>query len=136
MLAWTALSWGGRVGLLTDAESSDAGSWARIGGSILIGLLAAAAFFTGRAARPMAWIFALWTLGVWSRSLWVVWSEPNTLGFQMVHTVLAAVWFGLAALAVRIHGLQAGSGTRSSERDGVPGGSTSTSRSTTSSTDR
>jgi hypothetical protein len=140
ILVWTATSWGGRIGLLTDAESADAGSWARIGGSLAVGVLVWAALALDRLARPAAWLFAAWTAGVWGRSLVAVWTQPNSANFRLVHSVLAAVWFVLAILAVRHFGSppapdQAGSGTRSTSGAG-PGGRISESRSTTSSTDR
>lgn len=132
--AWTLISWGGRIGLLTDADAADFASWARIGGSIVIGLATAVCFIAGRFQRPMSVVFALWTVFVWVRSLVTVWTEPNSLAFQLVHTALAVVWFALAVGAVKL-GQPTGSATEAGAT-GVPGGTISDSFDTTSSIDR
>lgn len=115
ILAWTAVSWGGRIRLLTDADTADLASWLRIGGSLVVGVATWAAIVRGRGVRPAVWLFAAWTLAVWGRSLVVVWTETNTTPFRLVHTVLATVWFGLVAAALDRYRAadQAGSGTRS-----------------------
>lgn len=135
ILVWTAISWGGRIRLLTDVDAADAWSWARIGGSLAIGIGAGLALVLGKVARPMAVVFALWTVPIWVRSLFAVWTEPNTLGFRLVHTALAVVWFGLSAWAVR-WAQATGSGSGSAAGTGVPGVTISASRDTTSSMDR
>ncbi|MDH4118030.1 MAG: hypothetical protein OEX04_12440 [Acidimicrobiia bacterium] len=117
ILAWTLVSWGGRVGLLGQAPATDVGSWIRIGGSLLVGILAGWALISGRFARPAVLVFALWTAAIWVRSLWVVWSQPNTLGFRLVHTALAAGWVVLIWAAQRVTASRPGIPT------GAPGGS-------------
>jgi hypothetical protein len=129
---WTALSWGGRISLLTGAERTDPWAWTRIGGSILIGLVVAGALLVRRWRWP-GWLLAGWVTMIWGRSLYGVWTDPNTLGFRLVHTGLAAVWLALAGAAIRVG--QAGSGTRPAGRGG-PGGTNPVNRATTSSTDR
>lgn len=141
ILVWTLVSWGGRIGLLTEPETADPASWARIAGSLAVGTVASVLLLTGRRRRLASWVFAAWTGAIWGRSLLVVWTEANTAGFRLVHTALAVVWFALAVLAVRVYGfrrppaVEAGSGPRSAEEAG-PGGRISTRRSTTSSTER
>lgn len=134
ILAWTAVSWGGRIRLLTDVDAGDWWSWARIGGSFLIGVVVGLSLILGRAAKPMAVLFVAWTIPIWGRSLFVVWTEPNALGFRLVHTVLATVWFALSAWAVRT--LQTADSTGGASGSGVPGGTISASRDATSSIDR
>lgn len=135
ILAYTLLSWGGRIGLLTDADAADAWSWVRIGGSFAVGILTWACLVSGRLVRPAAFGFAGFTAVVWTRSLVTVWTDPaNTLGFNLVHTALAALWVVLAVLAVRV-GQATGSGVRS-PATGVAGGTISESADTTSSIDR
>ena len=134
ILAWTAISWGGRIRLLTDVDANDLWSWARIGGSFLIGLVTGFALILGRQARPMAVLFAVWTVPIWARSLLTVWAEPNTTGFRLVHTALAVVWFALAAWSLRWVQVT-GSGSGASPT-GVPGSTISANRDTTSSIDR
>lgn len=134
ILVFTSVSWGGRVGLLTGPDAADLGAWLRIGGSMLVGTAAGIALVTDRAARPAAVVFGLWTIPIWIRSLYTVWTETNTTGFRMVHTVLAALWFALAVMALRwVQLTGSGSGARST---GVPGARISPSRDTTSSIDR
>jgi hypothetical protein len=134
ILVWTAISWGGRIRLLTDADANDVMSWARIGGSFLIGLVAGLALILGNRARFMAILFALWTFAIWARSLFTVWTEPNTTGFRAVHTAFAVVWFALAAGSLRWVQVT-GSGNGASPT-GVPGSTISDNRDTTSSIDR
>ncbi len=132
--AWTLISWGGRIGLLTDADGADLRSWLRIGGSLALGLVTGAAFVSGRMVRVTGYVFAAWTSFVWVRSLVTVWTEPNTLAFRLVHTALALVWFALVAGAVRA-AQATGSATGSIGVEG-PGGTSSPSRDTTSSIER
>ena len=141
ILVWTLVSWGGRIGLLTEPETADPASWARIAGSLAVGTGAAVLLMAGLLPRLASWAFAVWSAAIWGRSLLVVWTEQNTAGFRLVHTALAVVWITLAVLAVRLYGfrrppaVEAGSGSGS----GVgtrPGGRISTRRSTTSSTER
>ncbi|MGF1668540.1 MAG: hypothetical protein ACFCVC_19940 [Acidimicrobiia bacterium] len=134
ILVWTAISWGGRLSLLTDVDADDLWSWARIGGSFVIGLVAGLALIIGKGARPMAIVFALWTIPIWARSLFMVWTEPNTTGFRLVHTALAVVWLALSAWALRW--AQATGSGKGASPTGVPGSTSSANRDTTSSIDR
>jgi len=95
--AWTLAAWGGRIGLLTNGEGI--GAWLRIGGSLLIGLFAAAALVFPQleaARRPVLLMFAVFTVVLWARSLIVNWVGDGTLPFKLVHTVLALGFFALA----------------------------------------
>lgn len=103
--AWTALAWFGRIRLLTAPEQTDPAQWARIGGSILIGLVAAAVLVLVPERGLERWVltgFAVWSTAIWLRSLVTVWSGDSSLPFQLVHTVLAAGFVALAVLAARI----------------------------------
>lgn len=102
---WTLLAWGGRIGLLTSDEG--VGAWVRIGGSLLIGLFTAAALVIPRlepVRRPTLYVFALFTVALWIRSLVVNWTGDGSMPFKLVHTVLALGFFALSAWAVVIAG--------------------------------
>lgn len=102
VLAWTALSWGGRIGLLTEAEAGDAFTVVRVWGSIGISLATAAALWWRPPwGRAMGWVFGTWSAAVWARAIVVTWLDPPSLAFGIVHTVLAIGWFVLAWLVVR-----------------------------------
>ncbi|MEX1091584.1 MAG: hypothetical protein WEF28_00365 [Acidimicrobiia bacterium] len=99
VLLWTGVAWGGRIGLLTDGDG-----WSdllRIGGSLLLGLVTVIALavpsLRSRSA-PLFYLFSIWTAGLWLRSMVVNWSGSGSLPFKLVHTVLAAGFFGLAYL--------------------------------------
>lgn len=98
---WTLAAWGGRIGLLTSGEGSWA--WVRIGGSLVIGLFAAATLLIPQleaARRPALVFFSVFTVLLWARSLWVTWVGDGTLAFKLVHTVLAVGFFALAAWSI------------------------------------
>lgn len=103
VLLWTGVAWGGRIGLLTDSEG-----WtdlARIGGSLLIGLVTAVALAVPSLrprSTPLFYVFAIWTTGLWLRSMAVTWTGSGSLPFKLVHTILAAGFFGLAYLVWRV----------------------------------
>lgn len=100
IIVWTAVTWGGRIGLLTSGEGI--GAWLRIGGSILIGLFAAATLLLPQleaARRPALIVFAVFTVVLWIRSLIVNWAGDGSVPFKLVHTALAIGFFALAAWA-------------------------------------
>lgn len=102
---WTLLAWGGRVRLLTDADQGDIGNWVRIGGSLLVGGMAVAALFLAAGGAWERWalaLFAVWTAGIWIRSLLTVWTGNQSMAFKLVHTVLAAGFLLLAFLGMRL----------------------------------
>lgn len=94
---WTLVAWGGRIGLLTSGEG--VGAWLRIGGSIVIGLFAAATLVISQlegARKPALILFSVFTVVLWIRSLIVNWAGDGSLPFKIVHTVLAVGFFALA----------------------------------------
>lgn len=102
--AWTLLSWGGRIRLLTEAEQ-DVGNWLRIGGSLLIGAAAVAVLFIVDRTGWERWVltvFAAWSTVIWLRSVVSVWSGDQSLPFKAVHTILALGFFFLSYQAIRV----------------------------------
>lgn len=103
---WQFVSWGGRISLLTDAETVDPWNWFRIGGSLLVGAAVLAVGIGLVRRRPvalaLAWAYLLVGLVTWSRSLVNVWTEPNSLGFRLVHTALALTTWVLGVVAVAV----------------------------------
>ena len=98
---WTLAAWGGRIGLLTSDEGW--GAWVRIGGSILIGMFAAATLVIPQLepARKAALItFSVFTVVLWTRSLFVNWTGSGSLPFKLVHTVLGLGFYALSAWAL------------------------------------
>ncbi len=103
ILLWTGVAWGGRIGLLTDGEG-----WTdliRIGGSLLLGLATAIALAVPSLrfrSAPLFYLFSIWTAVLWLRSMVVTWTGSGSLPFKLVHTVLAAGFFGLAYLVWKV----------------------------------
>lgn len=100
IVLWTAIAWGGRIGLLVGGE--DLWAWLRIGGSMLIGAAAAGSLLVPRMRawrRPTLFLFSIWTVVLWSRSLIVNWVGSGSLAFKLVHTALAVGFFALALWA-------------------------------------
>lgn len=94
---WTLLAWGGRIGLLASGEGVAA--WLRIGGSLVIGLFAAATLVVPQLEGARRWaliVFSVFTVLLWARSLIVNWVGNGSLPFKLVHTVLALGFFALA----------------------------------------
>lgn len=101
--AWTLLSWGGRIRLLTDTEQGLA-TWVRIGGSLLVGVAAVLVVLFADGGGLERWVltlFAAWSTTIWLRSLISVWTEDHSTAFRLVHTVLAAGFFVVAYLSLR-----------------------------------
>jgi hypothetical protein len=100
---WTLAAWGGRIGLLTSGEGL--GAWARIGGSVVVGLFTALALVVPQldsVRKPALFVFTAWTVALWARSLFVAWAGSGSLPFKLVHTVLAAGFFVLAGWAYAV----------------------------------
>ncbi|HEX6221793.1 MAG TPA: hypothetical protein VF115_11925 [Acidimicrobiia bacterium] len=100
---WTLIAWGGRIGLLTSDEGF--GAWVRIGGSLVIGLYAAATLVIPQLAstrKPALLAFSVFTVVLWVRSLVVNWAGDGPLPFKLVHTALALGFFALAVWAFYI----------------------------------
>jgi hypothetical protein len=107
---WTLFVWGGRIGLLTDAESAALRTWMRVGVSLLfVAALPVAAWMEGRRPRQAAAIDLLF--GAWMAVIWIpdavgLFGGGRSAGFVIVHLILAAVSLGLAGLlAPRAHRL-------------------------------
>lgn len=101
ILAWTLIAWGGRMGLLTGGE--DWWAWVRIGGSMLIGSVAALSLVVPRLRplkRPVLYLFAVWSVLVWTRSVIAVWAGSGSTAFKLVHTGLALGFYLIAGWAV------------------------------------
>ena len=103
---WQFIAWGGRISLLTEADRFDWWNWTRIGGSLLMGVLLAfveARGTTRALARRVAWLFLVFAVLLWGRSLMIVWTDAsNSFAFSLVHTGLALVTWALAAWCVRV----------------------------------
>lgn len=102
--AWTLLTWGGRIRLLTAAEQSDPANWARIGGSLLLGAAVVVVLFLAPGGSLERWVltaFAGWSVLLWARSLAVVLPAEHSTAFKAVHTLLALGFFLLAYWALR-----------------------------------
>ena len=100
----TLAAWGGRVGLLAEGEAG-VWDWVRIGGSLLVGLLAAGTLLIPAlesARRPALILFSVWSVVLWGRALIVNWAGDGTLAFKLVHTALAVGFFGLSIWAWRV----------------------------------
>jgi len=108
---WTLLAWGGRIGLLAGGEGVWA--WLRIGGSLLVGTMAVVCLtFPGLrwARRPSLLLFAMFTVVLWARSLYVNWVGSGSLPFKVVHSVLALGFFALAWWAYKLAGTPVSTG--------------------------
>lgn len=101
IVALTLAAWGGRIGLLTEGEASW-WDWLRIGGSLAVGLFAAATLLIPilESARKSALVlFAVWSVLLWVRALIVNWAGSGAVPFKVIHTVLAIGFFALAVWA-------------------------------------
>ncbi len=99
---WAAVTWGGRIGLLTGDETLVAK--ARIAVSLLAAAVAVAGLlFRGSWRRPAVGFYVAVTLVVWVTSVISVVSDPaSSVAFKGVHLVLAAVSIALAGVAWRV----------------------------------
>lgn len=100
---WTLLVWATRIPLLEpDASLQD---WLRIGAGLLAGAAVLVSALRSQPGRLRAWInigFAFAMIFLWLPSLLSVWATDNSVGFRIVHTVLAGVSMGFGvALAQR-----------------------------------
>jgi hypothetical protein len=96
---WAAVTWGGRIGLLTGDETLVAK------GRIAISLLVAVGAVVGllsraRWQRSAVVAYAVVTGAVWGSSAVSVLGDPtSSAAFKAVHLILAAISISLAALA-------------------------------------
>lgn len=96
---WAAVTWGGRIGLLTGDETLVAKT--RIAVSLLVAVVAVAALLTrARWRRAAVVAYAVVAVAVWGSSAVSVLGDPSSsLAFKAVHLVLAVVSLSLAVLA-------------------------------------
>jgi hypothetical protein len=96
------IAWIGRVILLTPGDYWL--DWARVVGSLAVGLIAGLLLIIPVPrgwARTGIYVFSVWTIVVWARSLLVNWMGSGTMAFKLIHTALALgfgllVWWGLS----------------------------------------
>ena len=97
IVIWTLIAWGGRISLLVGSE--DLWAWARIGGSIVLALIVGIGLVVAPSRGWTRWglvVFSVWTALIWARSLVVNWLGSGSMPFKLVHSALAAGFFGLA----------------------------------------
>lgn len=99
---WTLFVWGGRIGLLTGAESAALRTWVRVGLSLLSALGLLVAVWTERRRPRLAaaidLFFAAWMIVIWVPDIVGLFDGTRSAGFVGVHLVLAVVSLGLAGL--------------------------------------
>jgi hypothetical protein len=93
LAAWTLAIWTGRVRNVL----ADGGGAADLVVPVGLLILAVLALVSPR----RAWILAVATIGVWAVRLPLVLAHDHSIGFKVVHTVLAAVSIGVATWALR-----------------------------------
>lgn len=101
ILGWTLLAWGGRIGLLDRSDGW--ADWARIYGSIIVGVVVAVVLWLRPPSRIQLgglYLFAAWTAVIWVRSMVVNWTGGGTFAFKLVHTALAVGFALLTWLAI------------------------------------
>ena len=100
LVAWTLLTWIGRVPLLWgDEEQSTA---AKLGSTIPVLLfvalgIAALVALVRRGPWPAVAALAVWSIGYWAVRYPFILTNDHPAGFMVVHGVLAAVAIGLSA---------------------------------------
>ena len=62
-------------------------------------------------SRRAAWTLValcVWTLWVWITRVWIIAGQDQTMGFKVVHTILAigSIAFGLAAGSIGVRALR------------------------------
>ena len=99
--AWTLFVWLTRIPLVEPEAGPEA--WIRVAAALAAGLvvLAGAWQFTRWEPRTTAWLnigFAFAMVFLWLPSLLSVWGNDNSLGFRLVHTLLAGVSMGFGVV--------------------------------------
>jgi hypothetical protein len=103
LVAWTLLTWIGRVPLLWGAtDDSTAG---KLGQTVPVVVFVALAAVAGtelvtRRTRTAAGVLAVWSIGYWAIRLPLVLANDHPVGFKVVHSVLALVAAALAAWTI------------------------------------
>jgi hypothetical protein len=107
LVGWTFFVWTTRIANIWRDDALDTGEKVgRTGLALSFTLLAIAVVVTLWRRLPQASLVAVGGLAAWSVAVWVVRDvrilfADHEVGFKVVHTVLAVVSIGLAALAWR-----------------------------------
>lgn len=109
--AWTLLSWVGRFrNIWADATSSGGEKLVNsvpvlvftvVGAAVAVVVLRTHGADLGRAGRRVVQVAAAWSIGYWLVRWPLIVAHDHPVGFKVVHTVLAAVAWGLAAASWR-----------------------------------
>ena len=99
-MAWTLLTWIGRVPLLWSSDDQSTAS--KLGSTVpvvvFVGLGAvAAAELLSRRGRTATGVLAVWSIGYWAIRLPMILVHDHPAGFKVVHAVLALAAAGLSA---------------------------------------
>lgn len=86
---WNLALWGGRIALLSGAETTDPETWIRIAGSVSIALAVVVVLVIGTKLPAVLWTYVGWNLAVWLTSVASVWATSSDMTFRLVHTALA-----------------------------------------------
>jgi hypothetical protein len=100
LVAWTLLTWIGRVPLLWGATDDSAAG--KLGSTVPVVVFVALAVVAGvelvtRRARGATLALAIWSVGYWAVRLPLILVHDHPAGFKVVHAVLALVAVGLSA---------------------------------------
>lgn len=103
MVGWTVFLWVSRLrNVLTNDELSSVGRALRIAVVVLFVALASWAAIGVRSGRDRpVWVLIIWTIGYWLVRHTGILIDDYSVGFKLVHTVLAIMSIGLAALSAR-----------------------------------
>ncbi|MEJ7584503.1 MAG: hypothetical protein WKF43_10565 [Acidimicrobiales bacterium] len=108
LAAWTLFTWVSRVGLAWGDD--DLSTAAKVVATFPILIFVALALTVGVTLltrgrlRPPTLALAGWTIGYWALRLPWILAQDHPGAFKVVHTALAAVAVGLAALTLRALG--------------------------------
>lgn len=91
---WTLFVWVGRIRNIVDGDESKAGVII----PIILTVLALVALVDRRRGLPL---LAVATVAVWAVRVPIVLLRDHSVGFKVVHVVLALVSIGFAALSMR-----------------------------------
>jgi hypothetical protein len=110
LAVWTLVLWTGRLGLAWGADGSTASKvWATVPVVlfVVLGVLALGVVLrSGNGVlsardRTFALGVAVWTIGYWVVRLPIIWFDGRSVGFKLVHTVLAVLSWTASWAAIR-----------------------------------